>query len=87
MLSYGPTDHGQGSCSKFWNRAWPHLNAEATSALRCSLQRYANELGSEYEYFRDIRAVDGNGESLELAESLIAKKSTKLDEQVGTSQS
>jgi DNA end-binding protein Ku len=41
--------------------------------------RYADELRSEGEYFRDIKAVDVNEESLELAESLIAKKSTKLD--------
>jgi DNA end-binding protein Ku len=41
--------------------------------------RYANELRSERDYFRDIKAVDVNEESLELAESLIAKRSSKLD--------
>jgi DNA end-binding protein Ku len=34
---------------------------------------------AEGEYFRDIKAVEVNEESLELAESLIAKRSSKLD--------
>jgi DNA end-binding protein Ku len=41
--------------------------------------RYATELRSERDYFRDIKAVAVNEESLELAESLIAKRSAKLD--------
>jgi DNA end-binding protein Ku len=41
--------------------------------------RYANELRSEVDYFRHIKTVDVNEESLELAESLIAKRSSKLD--------
>jgi DNA end-binding protein Ku len=43
------------------------------------LLRSANELRSSQDYFRDIKPVDVNGESLELAESLIAKRSSKLD--------
>ncbi len=41
--------------------------------------RYSNELRNEQDYFRDLKAVEINEESLELAEALIAKKSSKLD--------
>ncbi len=41
--------------------------------------RYSNELRNQSDYFRDIKQVEINEESLELAESLIAKKSAKLD--------
>ena len=41
--------------------------------------RYENELRRESEYFKDIKAVEVNEESLELAESLIGKRSSKLD--------
>jgi DNA end-binding protein Ku len=41
--------------------------------------RYSSELRDEREYFRDLSKVEISAESLELAESLIAKKSTKLD--------
>jgi DNA end-binding protein Ku len=41
--------------------------------------RYSTELRSERDYFRDLKAVEINEESLELAETLIAKKSAKLD--------
>jgi DNA end-binding protein Ku len=41
--------------------------------------RYSNELRSEREYFKDLKAVEINEESLDLAESLIAKKTAKLD--------
>lgn len=41
--------------------------------------RYSNELRNERDYFRDLQGVEINAESLELAESLIAKKSAKLD--------
>ena len=41
--------------------------------------RYDNELRKEQDYFRDLKPVQINEESLELAETLIAKKSTKLD--------
>jgi DNA end-binding protein Ku len=41
--------------------------------------RYSNELRKEQEYFRDLKGVEINEESLELAETLIAKKSSKLD--------
>ena len=41
--------------------------------------RSANELRSAQESFRDIKLAEVNGESLGLAESLIAKRSSKLD--------
>lgn len=41
--------------------------------------RYENELRNQSDYFRDIKAVEVNEESLELAESLITKRSAKLD--------
>jgi len=41
--------------------------------------RYSNELRNQREYFRDLQRVELNEESLELAETLIAKKSMKLD--------
>jgi len=41
--------------------------------------RYQNELRSHQEYFRDIKQTEVDAESLELAESLIAKKSSKFD--------
>jgi DNA end-binding protein Ku len=50
-----------------------------TGGMMAYTLRYANELRNESEYFRDIKAVDVNEESLELAESLIAKRSSKLD--------
>ena len=41
--------------------------------------RYNSELRNQSDYFRDIKAVEINEESLELAESLIAKRASKLD--------
>jgi DNA end-binding protein Ku len=41
--------------------------------------RYPSELRSQSDYFRDIKDVEINGDSLELAETLIAKRSSKLD--------
>jgi DNA end-binding protein Ku len=41
--------------------------------------RYPNELRSQSDYFRDIKVVEINEDSLELAEALIAKRSSKLD--------
>ncbi|WP_260736386.1 non-homologous end joining protein Ku [Tunturiibacter lichenicola] len=41
--------------------------------------RYSSELRNQSDYFRDIKQVEINEESLELAESLIAKRSAKLD--------
>jgi DNA end-binding protein Ku len=41
--------------------------------------RYSNELRKEQDYFRDLKTVEIDDESLELAEALISKKSTKLD--------
>jgi DNA end-binding protein Ku len=52
---------------------------EAHGGMMAYTLRYANELRNEQDYFRDLKAVEINEESLELAEALIAKKSTKLD--------
>lgn len=41
--------------------------------------RYSGELRNQSDYFRDIKQVELNQESLELAESLIAKRSAPLD--------
>jgi DNA end-binding protein Ku len=41
--------------------------------------RYSGELRNQNDYFRDIKQVELNAESLELAESLITKKTAKLD--------
>jgi DNA end-binding protein Ku len=41
--------------------------------------RYTSELRNQSDYFRDIKQVEINEESLELAESLIAKRTAKLD--------
>jgi DNA end-binding protein Ku len=52
---------------------------DAHGGMMAYTLRYSNELRKEQEYFRDLKAVEINEESLELAEALIAKKSTKLD--------
>ena len=52
---------------------------EAHGGMMAYTLRYANELRKEQDYFEDLKAVEINEESLELAETLIAKKSTKLD--------
>jgi DNA end-binding protein Ku len=52
---------------------------DANGGMMAYTLRYPNELRSERDYFRDLKDVEINEESLELAESLIAKKSTKLD--------
>src|SRR5580704_11917731 len=52
---------------------------EADGGMMAYTLRYSNELRNEREYFRDLQKVEINEESLELAETLIAKKSTKLD--------
>jgi DNA end-binding protein Ku len=52
---------------------------EAHGGMMAYTLRYSNELRNEQDYFRDLRAVEINEESLELAEALIAKKSSKLD--------
>jgi DNA end-binding protein Ku len=52
---------------------------EAHGGMMAYTLRYSNELRNEREYFRDLQKVEVNEESLELAETLIAKKSTKLD--------
>jgi DNA end-binding protein Ku len=52
---------------------------DANGGMMAYTLRYPNELRNERDYFRDLKGVEINEESLELAESLIAKKSTKLD--------
>jgi DNA end-binding protein Ku len=52
---------------------------DAHGGMMAYTLRYSNELRNEQDYFRDLKAVEINEESLELAEALIAKKSTKLD--------
>jgi DNA end-binding protein Ku len=52
---------------------------EGHAGMMAYTLRYSNELRKEREYFRDLKGVEINEESLELAESLIAKKSAKLD--------
>jgi DNA end-binding protein Ku len=52
---------------------------EAHGGMMAYTLRYSNELRNEQDYFRDLKAVEINEESLELAEALIAKKSSKLD--------
>jgi DNA end-binding protein Ku len=52
---------------------------EAHGGMMAYTLRYSSELRNEQDYFRDLKAVEINEESLELAEALIAKKSTKLD--------
>jgi DNA end-binding protein Ku len=52
---------------------------ESSAGMMAYTLRYSTELRNEREYFRDLKGVEINEESLELAETLIAKKSTKLD--------
>jgi DNA end-binding protein Ku len=52
---------------------------ETSGGLMAYTLRFPNELRREGDYFRDLKGVEINEESLELAEALIAKKSTKLD--------
>jgi DNA end-binding protein Ku len=52
---------------------------EAHGGMMAYTLRYSNELRNQREYFLDLQRVELNEESLELAETLIAKKSTKLD--------
>jgi DNA end-binding protein Ku len=52
---------------------------DAHGGMMAYTLRYPNELRSERDYFRDLKGVEINEESLELAETLIGKKSTKLD--------
>jgi DNA end-binding protein Ku len=52
---------------------------EAQGGMMAYTLRYSSELRNEREYFRDLKNMEINEESLELAETLIAKKSTKFD--------
>jgi DNA end-binding protein Ku len=52
---------------------------DSSAGMMAYTLRYSTELRNEREYFRDLKGVEIDQESLELAETLIAKKSTKLD--------
>jgi DNA end-binding protein Ku len=52
---------------------------DAHGGMMAYTLRYSNELRSESDYFKDLKATEINEESLELAESLIAKKTAKFD--------
>jgi DNA end-binding protein Ku len=52
---------------------------DSSAGMMAYTLRYSTELRNEREYFRDLKGVEINEESLELAETLITKKSTKLD--------
>jgi DNA end-binding protein Ku len=52
---------------------------DAHGGMMAYTLRYSSELRSARDYFKDLKAVEINEESLELAESLIAKKTAKLD--------
>ena len=52
---------------------------ESHGGMMAYTLRYSNELRNERDYFQDLKSIEINEESLELAETLIAKKSTKLD--------
>jgi DNA end-binding protein Ku len=52
---------------------------EAHGGMMAYTLRYFNELRDEKDYFQDLSGVKINEESLELAETLIAKKTAKLD--------
>jgi DNA end-binding protein Ku len=52
---------------------------EAHGGMMAYTLRYSNELRQEKDYFQDLSGVKINEESLELAETLIAKKTAKLD--------
>src|SRR5260370_32746619 len=52
---------------------------DAHGGMMAYTLRYSNELRDEQDYFRDLKTVEINEESLELAEALISKKSTRLD--------
>jgi len=52
---------------------------DAHGGMMAYTLRFSNELRSERDYFKDLKAIEINEESLELAESLIAKKTAKLD--------
>jgi DNA end-binding protein Ku len=49
------------------------------SGMMAYTLRYQNELRSHMDYFRDIKQTEVDPESLELADSLIAKRSSKFD--------
>jgi len=53
--------------------------AEGSRGMIGYTLRYAYELRNQEEYFRDIKAVAINEDSLQLAETLIAKRSAKFD--------
>jgi DNA end-binding protein Ku len=52
---------------------------ESRGGMMAYTLRYSSELRNQSDYFRDIKEVKIDEESLELAESLIAKRAAKLD--------
>jgi len=56
----------------------PALN-DSLGGMMAYTMRYANELRDANEYFRDIKKVDIDKESLDLAKQLIKRKSAKFD--------
>jgi DNA end-binding protein Ku len=53
--------------------------AEGSRGMIGYTLRYAYELRDQEDYFRDIKPVEINEDSLQLAETLIAKRSAKFD--------
>jgi DNA end-binding protein Ku len=54
-------------------------NDDKLAGMMAYTMRYEEELRDPAEYFRDIKKVAVNEDSLELAESLIKKKAAKFD--------
>ena len=59
--------------------AAPDRNGEDSRGMMAYTMRYQEELRSPAEYFRDIKKVEINEDSLDLAETLIKKKAAKFD--------
>lgn len=55
------------------------LTAADNRGMMAYTLRYQSELRNQNDYFRDIKAATINPDSLELAEALIAKRSSKFD--------
>jgi DNA end-binding protein Ku len=55
------------------------LTAAGDRGMMAYTLRYQSELRNQSDYFRDIKAATINPDSLELAEALIAKRSSKFD--------
>ena len=59
--------------------AAPTASADAAGGMMAYTMRYQEELRDPREYFRDIKKVKIDADSLELAESLIKKRTAKFD--------